>query len=387
MEVSANWLRELDTALLVPCRWRASERASNRRMRALCLAAWIAVRGDLCTSRVADMLDTFSSGEKLIAAKEVGRQAVHQPAGLVTLVHYLMGPPAQSRDRIPLGCVNMAVHLATPYRGSERGWERERDMEHEWALPPPRMLTPAIRQYDTDMHCHVLSDLLTAFSDFMSTAAEGPASHAMLDCLGGLLHLCHTTAAHYSNAWETFPEDLKADHDTFHVPIIAVWNMLLKRCRADGRDTLARSTLACYALLRPAATVRIKSDVERALARQVEALVLFSILGTLFPQIAVEEEAASAAAASEDLADEDDAGAGQYMPAWFFQMGSYLTPEMRVYVHGVSSRWGGWAGTATSIDKQSSFCRLVMETQCQLPLLVLRRGKCCYSNRFVFALK
>jgi hypothetical protein len=190
--------------------------------------------------------------------------------------------------------------------------------------------------------------------------------------------------------------------------------MLLKRCRADGNDTLMRSTLACYALLRPAVTVRIKSDVERALARQVEALVLFSILGSLFPQQAAAtaaeeatataaeeatataaeeatataaEEATAAATAAEEAAETDDEDCAQPMPAWFFGLGKQLTPEMRVYVDGVLSRWGGWPGTPTAIDKQSSFCRLVMETQCQLHVLVLRRGKCCYSNRFVFPLK
>jgi hypothetical protein len=151
--------------------------------------------------------------------------------------------------------------------------------------------------------------------------------------------------------------ELKEDHDILHVPSVAVWNLLHKRTTG----VLAASVKALYAVLRPSVLAKIKGERELSLSRQVEFLVLFSVFGSLLPAV-------SSCLATTPVPTS--------LPSWLFGL-EELSDEAVVYVEGIQHAW-------KDIGSVPAFRRLVVETQCQLPLLVMRRAKCCYSNCFVF---
>jgi hypothetical protein len=400
--VHYNWLRVLDTAVLEASRRREFDSGSSRRVRAYCMAAWVAVRGELDTPAAACLLEALSAPAPLPSLDAcVGLAAPHAPVGLATLVHYLAGAPTQATERVVVGPGDIGVYLAAipGSGGSSSGGSASPGAWPDTAAEASLLMQP-VCTHNPELHCHTLADMMTAFVNFVdgsvgsgsgsggvgssgggssggigssgggsgSGSGSGggctnpPAKHKFLDCLGSLLHLCHTSTTHYSNAWETFPDAMLAeDHKAHHAPIIIVWSVLLRACKDDA--PLKASVLALYALLRPSVTAKIYGEAERNLTRQMEALVLFSIVGTLFPPAPAPESPSILTS-----------------PSWFYGLHT-LTEEMHTYVAGVHHMWA-----LEGLELQTSYCRLVMETQCQLPLLVLRRGKCCYSNALVSSL-
>ena len=355
--VFPNWMRAVDAAVLEPTRRADFERITSKRVRGLCMAAWAAVRGDLGAEATAQALERLAD-KQLLGMDACAALTVWAalPVGLVTLVHFLTGKPTQERERMPWHGDVGAQLTCIPGGSSSDGW----------AFAEKSLLARPVRTYNADAHSHTLVDVMAALVEHVATTPEGsPASHHFLDCLGSVLHMCHASATHYSNPKEAFADSmLREDYAAYHAPMTHVWHILLKQC--CRQPLLRRSVLALYALLRPGAAAAACGEAEQGLVRQVEALVLFSVVGHLFPPL----QGGGGVPASAVLAP----------PAWFYGL-EVLTEEMHVFVAGIHHMWH-----LNDLGLQTSFCRLVMETQLQLPLLVLRRGKCCYSNAFMSTL-
>jgi len=346
---STNWLRELDRCVFVSFRMRAFELAAPKKVKIQCMAAWIAVRGDLCSVEAADELGKLQSSLALSACQ---RLTVETPLGLATLVKFLMGKPTQRLDRIPLpgrdGISSLLAPLPAVMSSVFSSAELTRDKP---------VLKPAKQLFNTNMYTHRLSDMLRWFHDLPLTATLTP---EVLDGFGALAFLSFHTAVLYVDITETFASsELQEDHDNFHVPVVALWNMLHKMARVHSSELLA-SVRALYAVLRPTAFQR---DFRDPFTMQVNLLVMFSILGHLL------QDRASLLTVS--------ATVGPYQPAWLYGV-LFTSPELEVFKRGVKSAWDFLN------DSTSPFCRLVLEVQCQLHVMVLRRAKCCYSNSFVF---
>ena len=342
--MAPSWLRQLDRVAFVPFYRRIFERTCSKRMKTLFMAAWISVRGDLHDPETAAYLEKLVDGSPSFEAAAV-HVAGSSPAGLQTLMRFLNGKPTQRVERVPLGGGDdLAGHFAPTATGVAAG-------QHDTSAS---RLLPVKHGLNAKLYSHRLSDMLQWFTRLPSL--EG--TPEILDGFGALLHLSFNTAAYYSNPREVFATpELKEDHDMLHVPLVAVWNALQKR--ATG--VLALSVRALYAVLRPSVLQKIKGERELGYSRQVEFLVLFSVFGSLLPG-PVSGVVIPAPA---------------NVPSWLFGL-EVLTEEAAQYVDGVQRAW-------KDIGSVPAFRRLVIETQCQLPLLVMRRAKCCYSNCFVFA--
>ena len=344
ISVGPNWLRELDRAVFVPFRRLAFERTCSRRVLAMCAATWVAVRGDLSSDAVCHYL---VEGEIVLAS--LPDLSAESPAGLFTLVHYLMGKPTQRVDRLFTGPDEMSSHLI-PVAARARTFEVEE---------PKRMLRASTPNVNAKLYSHRLSDMLQWFLRAVDSCCK--LTSADFDGFGALLYMCFNTTTYYRNPLDTFvTQELKEDNDVAHVPIVVIWNVL--HAKAESKSPVLFEVVASlYAFFRPSVLMKIKSEREHDIIQQCQFMVLFSILGTLFPPV--------------DMLSPVDMPVRDFLPSWFYGLKT-CTPEMLVYMEGVQRVW-------LDVKEETSFKRLVVETQCQLPLMLLRRGKCCFSNCFV----
>ena len=338
--VTANALREFPYSVYLPWRAPIVARTYSKRVRTLCNAAFLCIRGDLCSASTCEALinaSTLNPGD-LLPFDAVS------PKGLFGICRFLNGEPTQRRDRVPvLSQFDLSSHIAL-VSTAPKTWSY---------LDDKRILGLSGSVVNTKMYPHRLVDVLSYFKQLMSQVKT--CTQEVLDCLGAVVYMGYTHPVFYSNADELFiHKDMRDDYDEHHLPILAVWNTLLHA--AAGNVCLTSSILNLYSLLRSGIVGKCKGERNLTMFRQTEMIALLSIVSHLFP---LEEDATPCS--------------GIILPLpWFCRL-QMMTPSVETVVQGIMKSW-------SVVGNMTSFKRVVLEMESQLHVLIMRRSKCCFSN-------
>jgi hypothetical protein len=340
-----NYLREFPIAVLSPTRAALVERVYAKRVRTLCSVAYVSLRADLCAPETIDSLQaSMADGLPLSSLQCLLTDA---PKGLFAIAVFLQGLPFRSSTRLSVSPEDDVAPFLAAIAAPSKSWEF---MDEKRLVPT---MTSSASVVDLKVVAHRLSDVLGYFKYLFRTRSS--ISSQMLDVLAAVMHLSVCAPSYYNNTEERFLcKEMDEDCRAHHLPMITVWNMFFERADVNLRKAIR----ALYILLRPGITGNLKSERVINLSRQVEFLVVFSLLAHLLPMEAEEPL----------LPLVEDAP----LIGWTFGL-RMVTPSLLNIIQGVEKRW-------KVLKNLTSFNRLVAETQLQLPLLVMRRAKCCCSN-------